>query len=64
MRSQSQLTQPDLPSHVVLDRLHVACGACGTSRAFDFEVDTSSAAYVREKDAALRELGLDPEDFA
>lgn len=64
VQSQALLTLPDLPSHVLVDRLNVACGACGTSHAFDFEVDTRSAAYVREKDEALRDLGLDPEDFA
>lgn len=53
---QSVGSNPDLPEHLKLDRLEVACDDCGRESVFLFQVDTDSPQYLKEQQAVMREL--------
>jgi hypothetical protein len=62
--SQSVGSSPELPEHLKLDRLEVACDDCGRESVFLFQVDTHSPQYIEEQQEMMREIfGDDAEEL-
>jgi hypothetical protein len=53
---------PNMPQHFKLDRLLVACEACGQQASFRFLVNTHSPKYLAEQQEMMRELFGDDAD--
>ena len=53
---QSVGSSPELPEHLKLDRLEVACDDCGRESVFTFQGDTHSPQYLEEQQAMMKEL--------